>query len=200
MTEPILSKGKRTRQAIEEAAYELFLDQGYSATSMRQIAEQAGIALGGIYNHFAGKEAIFTAVILNQHPYKQILPIALAVEGDDVESFVYNTAQALVDELGYSPDFLKLVFIEVVEFGGKHMAALFQDVFPQILPLLERFQSDKVRAIPPVMLMRVFIGTFIAYYLTEEMLGDVVMPDLQEEAMGHFADIFLHGVLKPKEQ
>ena len=200
MTEPILSKGKRTRQAIEEAAYELFLDQGYSATSMRQIAEQAGIALGGIYNHFAGKEAIFTAVILNQHPYKQILPIALAVEGADVESFVYNTAQALVDELGYSPDFLKLVFIEVVEFGGKHMAALFQDVFPQILPLLERFQSDKVRAIPPVMLMRVFIGTFIAYYLTEEMLGDVVMPDLQEEAMGHFADIFLHGVLKPKEQ
>ena len=200
MTEPILSKGKRTRQAIEEAAYELFLDQGYSATSMRQIAEQAGIALGGIYNHFAGKEAIFTAVILNQHPYKQILPIALAVVGDDVESFVYNTAQALVDELGYSPDFLKLVFIEVVEFGGKHMAALFQDVFPQILPLLERFQSDKVRAIPPVMLMRVFIGTFIAYYLTEEMLGDVVMPDLQEEAMGHFADIFLHGVLKPKEQ
>ena len=41
-----ISKGDRTRQAIEEAAYDLFLEQGFSATSMRQIAKHAGIALG----------------------------------------------------------------------------------------------------------------------------------------------------------
>ena len=34
-----LSKGERTRQAVMEAAYELFLEQGYAATSMRQIAQ-----------------------------------------------------------------------------------------------------------------------------------------------------------------
>ena len=52
MDEETLSKGERTRQSILQAAYELFLEQGYAATSMRQIAERAGLALGGIYNHF----------------------------------------------------------------------------------------------------------------------------------------------------
>ena len=60
MTMDTLTKGERTRQTIEEAAYELFLENGYSATSMRQIAERAELALGGIYNHFSGKEEILS--------------------------------------------------------------------------------------------------------------------------------------------
>jgi len=47
------TKGETTRLTIEDAAVELFMEHGYHATSMRQIAERAGLALGGIYNHFA---------------------------------------------------------------------------------------------------------------------------------------------------
>jgi AcrR family transcriptional regulator len=177
------------------AAHEIFLEKGFHAASMRQIAKGAGVALGGIYNHFESKEDIFSAVILAHHPYKQILPLALSADGDDVETFVHNTGRALVDELKNHPDFVKLVFIEIVEFSGKHMAELFQEIYPQVLPLLERFQSGKVRTIPPMMLMRVFLGTFIAYYLTDASFGETVMPNMQEEAMGHFVDIFLNGVL-----
>ena len=56
------TKGEVTRLAIEEAALELFMEQGYHATSMRQIADKAGLALGGIYNHFSSKDEIFEAV------------------------------------------------------------------------------------------------------------------------------------------
>lgn len=111
MTEELVSKGERTRQAIEESAYELFLEQGYSATSMRQIAERAGIALGGIYNHFSSKDAIFEAIMHDKHPYKQILPVIAAAPGDTAEEFIRNAAQAFVEELGRRPDFLKLMFI-----------------------------------------------------------------------------------------
>ena len=75
------TKGEVTRLAMEDAAISLFLEQGYHATSMRQIAERAGLALGGIYNHFASKDEIFEAIIIDQHPYKKILPLVLAVEG-----------------------------------------------------------------------------------------------------------------------
>ena len=68
MSSENLSKGERTRQDILSAAHTLFLEQGYHGTSMRQIAYRAGIALGGIYNHFAGKEGIFTAVFEANHP------------------------------------------------------------------------------------------------------------------------------------
>ena len=58
-SEPLPSKSDRTNAAILEAAGTLFTSQGYAATSMRQVAESAGLALGSIYNHFPSKEAIF---------------------------------------------------------------------------------------------------------------------------------------------
>ena len=58
-----LTKGENTRLAIEDAAIILFMEKGYHATSMRQIAEGADLALGGIYNHFKSKDEIFEAII-----------------------------------------------------------------------------------------------------------------------------------------
>ena len=55
------TKGERTRAVLLDAAKRLFVSNGYHGTSMRQIADEAGLALGGIYNHFGNKEDIFVA-------------------------------------------------------------------------------------------------------------------------------------------
>jgi AcrR family transcriptional regulator len=201
MTEDTLSKGERTRQTIEEAAYELFLEQGYSATSMRQIAEKGGVALGGIYNHFSGKEEIFAAIIHDKHPYKQIIPLIAAAPGDTAEEFIRGAAQALVDELGRRPDFLKLMFIEIVEFNTKHIGGLFQEVIPQVLPLIQRVQSPvgALRPIPPPLILRAFMGMFFSFYITEMMVGDIMPPDMREQGLESFVDIFLRGILIGEE-
>ena len=203
MTEITKSKGDRTRQAIEEAAYQLFLEQGYSATSMRQIAERAGIALGGIYNHFAGKDEIFQELIIDQHPYLKILPIIQDVPGNSMEEFVRNSACALQEELGDDPAFIKLMFIEVVEFKGKHFQKLYDTLFPQALPLLKRFTSPEsgVREIPLPQLMRAFVGSIMSFYLTEFLMTSPELPsDLREMRLEDYMNIFLHGILKLKEQ
>ena len=132
MTIGTSTKGERTRQIIMDAAYELFLTQGYAATSMRQVARQAGLALGGIYNHFPSKEAIFSELILVNHPYRQILPIMLNAPSEDPETFVRAAAQTLVDELGRRPDFIKLMMIEMVEFKGRNMPHILEQVLPQV--------------------------------------------------------------------
>ena len=54
----VLSKGERTRAAILDAAYDLFIEQGFAATSMRDIAGRAGLAPGSLYNHFSSKEEL----------------------------------------------------------------------------------------------------------------------------------------------
>src|SRR4051794_6980388 len=48
--------GVRTKHRIRAVASELFFERGYSATSMRQIADGAGVRVGSVYNHFANKE------------------------------------------------------------------------------------------------------------------------------------------------
>jgi AcrR family transcriptional regulator len=51
-----------TREAILNAGRLLFGERGFAATTMDDIAEQARVAKGAVYHHFATKEAVFEAV------------------------------------------------------------------------------------------------------------------------------------------
>lgn len=51
------------RQRVLDQAAALFLDRGYSATSLREIAAAAGMKPGSIYYHFASKEALLEAIL-----------------------------------------------------------------------------------------------------------------------------------------
>jgi AcrR family transcriptional regulator len=190
----------RTHEAILEAAYDLFLQKGYAAASMRQIAAQAGLALGSIYNHFPNKDAIFEQLIDERHPYRQILPILLGTPAQDIETFVRRSAQTVVDELGRHPDFIKLMLIEMVEFKGRNMPRIITDILPQVLPLIEQFDKSQLRPIPPFVLFRAFLGLFFSYYMTELILNQTPAAAFQTNTLEYFTDIFLHGILADKER
>jgi AcrR family transcriptional regulator len=193
------TKGEVTRLAIEEAALELFMEQGYHATSMRQIKDKAEIALGGIYNHFANKEEIFEAIIIDKHPYKSILPALLAAQGETVEEFIKNAFHIVTSELAGRPEFVNLMFIELVEFKGKHGALLLKEIAPKILPVFEKVIKSRknLRVTNPALLLRSFIGMEISYLITEMVISNSMikklMPKNIEEA---YVDIYLHGILK----
>jgi AcrR family transcriptional regulator len=193
------TKGEVTRLAIEDAALELFMEQGYHATSMRQIADQAGLALGGIYNHFSSKDEIFAAIIIDKHPYKKILPLIVAVEGETADEFFRNAFQIVIEELGKQPEFINLMFIELVEFKGKHGASMLGEIAPQVLPVFEKMIKARkdLRVTHPAILMRSFFGMIISYFITEMVISNSVISKLlPKNSSDVYIDIFLHGILK----
>lgn len=196
----ITSKRERTRQAIMDAAYSLMIEQGYAATSMRQIAERAGLALGGIYNHFPSKSDVFSSIILDRHPIFHILPILNSVESKTVEDFVRTAAQLLVEELKRHPDFLNLLLIEVVEFKGAHAPLLIGKIMPLLAPLGNHITElqGSIRPIPVKVVIRAFFGMFFSYYITGILASSVMPPDMQTNSLDHFVEIFLHGILVEK--
>jgi AcrR family transcriptional regulator len=194
-----LRKGEATHLAIEDAALELFMEQGYHATSMRQIAKRAKLALGGIYNHFGNKEEIFEAIIIDKHPYKRILPAVLAAEGETVEEFFKNAFHIVTSELAGRPEFVNLMFIELVEFKGKHGARLLKEIAPRILPVFKRvIESRKsLRVTNPALLLRSFIGMEISYLMTEMVISNSMISKLMPKNVeAAYVDIYLHGILK----
>jgi AcrR family transcriptional regulator len=56
-------RSSATIAVILATARKLFAASGFEATSMDEIAAQAGVAKGAIYHHFASKEEIFTQVL-----------------------------------------------------------------------------------------------------------------------------------------
>lgn len=199
MTEETLSKGELTRLAIEDAAMELFINNGYHATSMRQIAEQAGLALGGIYNHFKSKEEIFEAIVVDKHPYKTIMPLVLEAQGDTAEEFLRSAALISMNEVKKNPDFINLMFIELVEFRGQHGRLIVLEVVPKILPIFEKLvrTREELRVSNPAVLARSFFGLVVSYMITEIILSNTSFSHLlPANSMEAYVDIFLHGVLK----
>ena len=53
-----MSKGSLTRKRIIARAAPVFNTRGYAGTSLGDITQAAGLEKGGIYNHFASKEAL----------------------------------------------------------------------------------------------------------------------------------------------
>lgn len=56
------NKGRRTANRILDVAEDLFAQNGYEATSLRDIATQAGLQQPGLYKHFASKEDLYRQV------------------------------------------------------------------------------------------------------------------------------------------
>lgn len=61
MAEKRTTKAEQTRAGIVEAALGLFRAGGYDATTMRAIADEAGVSLGSAYYYFSGKEELVQA-------------------------------------------------------------------------------------------------------------------------------------------
>ena len=61
------AKGEQTRALILETALELFRERGYEETTMRAVAERAGVALGSAYYYFSGKEQLIQAFYGRTH-------------------------------------------------------------------------------------------------------------------------------------
>lgn len=200
MQDEALSRGNQTRSLIIQSAHDLFLQQGYHGTSIRQIANRSNLALGSLYNHFPSKEEIFRAVFLQFNPYRTIIPSLLNAEGETIEEIVSDSAQRLLDALKDHPDFLNLMFIEIVEFNNEHISELFNLIFPSALQIFNRMSAIKpnhLRSIPPIILMRTFLGLFFSYYISEVILAQDAPKEFSIDAMQYLVDIFLHGILKP---
>ncbi len=182
---------------ILQAAHHLFVTHGYHGTSMRSIAAEAGIALGGLYNHFPGKRDLFTAVLLEYHPYRQVIPAIEAAGGDNLDAIVRDAASRLLEAARQRPDFVNLMFIEIVEMHGENLPALFDIVMPKLAEAMLRLTAGAgaIRDIPAPAVLRAFVGMFFSYVITEQMFSREVLSIFPPDTLDHFVDIFLYGIV-----
>ena len=193
-----MSKAQQTRAMLIQFAYELFVEKGYHGTSMRQIAERSGLALGGIYNHFKGKEEIFLAVVEAYHPFISIMPALSAIQATDFSDYTHQFTQQFNDVFNAYPGMLKLVFIELVELEGKHISPMFQKLFPEMGQIMTHFNdaSGELTDLDPFTLFRTLIGILLGQGLIGLIFDPADHPLGTKIPIEQLANIYLNGVLR----
>ena len=202
---PQLTKGERTRREILDAAKELFLAQGYTATTMRQVARAVGITPGAIYNHFPAKDEIFGTLIQEVAPYEQLFALLREIEADAVENLVRAAFRGVMELLTDHHDYFRLALIDTQEREGATLIAILPQFFPQIQAFYRRVLMldagrGRLREIPLLVFMRAQISLMVGFLVTEGVVRSTQLfqaPDT--DWAGALADIFLLGVLNPTE-
>lgn len=205
----VTSKGEQTRQEILAAAKRLFLNQGFSATTMRQIAHQVGITPAAIYNHYPSKDQLFTVLLQSAAPYNELFALFDNIAADSPEDLLRQRLHAALGLVAEHQDYLHLAFIDAQERNGVALAGFLPEVLPraqlwyQQLVALDAAQPDapRLRPIPFLVFLRIAVSLLTGFLLTDRVATPDRLPQMADidwpEAL---ADAVLHWLLKPSSQ
>src|SRR5438876_10771880 len=114
------SKSEHSRRQVLDAALHLFSHQGYRATTMREIADAAGVSTGNVYHHFSDKETIFRTLldefwaVTESRRYPLMRALAAGSFPDNLEQL----GCAARDSVREYRRYIALIYVDVIEFDG----------------------------------------------------------------------------------
>ncbi len=184
-----------TYDTILQVARRLFIQQGYTATSIRQIAEEAGIGKATIYHHFPDKQAVILALLQKTTDLQISLMDTVRAETDPrrrIEVVVRLGTTTLLESI----DVIQIVRREIPEGRDlMHSTVIaFLKEFRSLLgeTIQQGIEQGIFRPIDPASATRVLMtmiqGTFAMTYLSGER------PTSSEQTAVALLDVFFNGI------
>jgi AcrR family transcriptional regulator len=201
-------KIEEKKAQISKAAKELFIERGFHATSMRDIAKKANVSLGNVYNYFETKEAIFESII---NDYLRIVEEKLKRILDEIDDPIDPRSlrflgEKIGDLVNTHADFWLLMYIDVLEFRNRHFRKMFDRLAENFRRRFsEQFQKAVERGdlrpgLDPACAFTAAYMQFFNYFLVEKLFGGnshLGMND--EQALNFLTKMFSYGILSSEK-
>ena len=194
------TKGERTATRIMDVAEELFAAQGYDGTSLRQIAEGAGIKEPGLYNHFSGKPGLYEAVL-----HRGLNPMALVLtqhleQASDLRG--YTDLPSIMTDLLLQHPQMAALFQQAMQgdrnsVGNQLVTGWLEKLFEQGMRSMAKAGSseEQDRATQAINLLAMFNLT-TGYFLSQRALDSLGGGRLQDEKNIARQKRLLHKVVR----
>lgn len=193
-------KSERSRRQVLDAALDLFSHHGYRATSVREIADRAGVSIGAVYHHFPDKETIFRELLDEYTAITRTerFPFTRALRGkvqfpDNIEELGY----AARDSVRQFRSYLALIYVDVIEFDGTHIRDFYGELATRYAAF---FEESEVRAklrpeVTPASAL-LLVGRLFFNYFSLEILFGVREPFGKDTVVvvKEIADIIRNGI------
>ena len=179
------NKGQRTASRILDVAEALFAQNGYGATSLRDIATQAGVQQPGIYKHFTGKEDLYQKVYERAlEPMTKLMDTILAGPHGGFD----DLTDRMTDLLAAHPNIARLLLRAATspdsetDFIALDWLSSIVDYGRKLSVKAGASSSDSLLAVQTVAIFNMLFGFFWASPLIERLAG---MPTIDTAAIGH---------------
>jgi len=191
------------REQILDIASGLFAQQGFSGTTTKQIADQAGVTEALIFRHFPSKEDLYWEVIERKinsdRPAEQLQDI-LATAEDDAETLERVAFQVLERRAKDQTLSRLLLFsaLEKHELSHRFFRNYIADYFGVMAGYVRKgIAEGRLREVDPLLAARSFLGMVIYHSWIQELYGGKQVQDFDlHEVSRTIADIWLRGMQK----
>jgi len=191
---------KERRRRILDAAAVVFARRGYHLARTREIAAEAGVAEGTIYNYYANKRDLLLAII--QQVTVESVPEMLTQTRayHDARSWLKAVLRDRLAMLDRNRDLIRAVLPEMIADNDLQHEYLRQVIIPSIvkyLPLTQQvFQGTRLRRFNAGVIVPAIIGAAATAFLFSEWTNlPVGSPPSSEELVDELASFFLDGLL-----
>jgi len=194
------------RDQVLEAARQLFIRTGYQGASLRAIAAASGMTMGAIYHHFRNKEDLYRGVLASNNMQDYLSHLAALIASPDFPDNLAEVGQVIWQAARENKDFFKLVYVDILEFGGKNVKPLVQEMrtasaaFAHDL-LKDRMQRGDLVPLHPHVILRCLTDIFLHYYLEEMMLDKSLAAEtgLSENELARQLSCILLDGIRPRK-
>jgi AcrR family transcriptional regulator len=198
-------KSERSRRQVLDAALDLFAHRGYRATTMRDIADAAGVSIGNVYHHYPDKGTIFRTLLdeLWAIADTRRFPFRRAVVSGQFPDNLELLGEAARESVREFRKYFALIYVDVIEFDGSHMRKFYSEMPQRFADILGRnggLDAIAKRLRPGVSPMFALLLTTRMYfsYFTLEILFNVPEPFGADSAkvVAAIADILRSGMMR----
>jgi AcrR family transcriptional regulator len=190
------------REAIIEAAIQLFAERGFRGTTTRELAAAVGVSEPVLYQHFATKRDLYLAILertSREHGVDRLAEqIRPYLNGADDRGFFLQLAELIVEWHARNSAFTRLVYFSALE--GYELSDLFLDRnSPGFFGMVSGYirsgiAAGRFRAVDPEIAARSFaylVGSYGADYV---IFPKAVPAAPRKEVIATMVDIFLTGL------
>ena len=188
---------------ILTTAEQLFTDHGYDATSIRNIADTAGVNPALVHYYFGNKHTLLQTVLERS---TEPLAIALAKLKENEEASIEDLVSLLVSMASQHPNIPRLLTREVLLPGGEMQDYFLENLAPRLggaLPgLLEKekrvgnLRADVDPAYSALMVLATCFFPFIARSLAEPVFGINFGADGADKLIQNISELLKRGLTK----
>ncbi|MGB8344046.1 MAG: TetR family transcriptional regulator [Ktedonobacteraceae bacterium] len=194
-----------TRIAILEAAVRLFARVGISATTLDDIAAEAGVTRGAISWHFHSKDDLLTAIIKQYGPHAMLSSVKAQFEQErqngvliDPETYFHRIAEAAYDWFTSQSDLTRLAVLIVYTHpeAARFIAHMIAEGRQQMSDYMQAWQEQGYfrKDIDPSICVKVMVITFAMRAIGRELMFPLgQMP--REEFIDQLVSLLLYGIV-----
>jgi AcrR family transcriptional regulator len=187
------------REQILGAATRVFADKGFRRATTREVAREAGVSEGTIYNYFEDKEALLMAIIASLNETERRAEDFREGLATDFQSFFRAYLRHRMDVIWESREIFRVVMSEMLvnaELRERYM----REVVEPTMRIGEKNFQERVRqggvcATDAALAMRVVTGSVLGL-LVLGLLGEKEVASRWDEASVVLGELLLHGLEK----